>query len=276
MWAWLRRLFGRTAPVVPDHIELRINAPPPPHGADMHQTEVPSARGNLRGPLPAWPVAPPRTEPAPKIERRRVAFVIDVETTGFAPNDRIVALAAIRLIGLEMPPDGHYYLVFYLRKDNHPEAEAIHGWDDWTLRFQGLFATTAVELHRIFSAAALLICHNAEFDIAMLQSEFHTAGLPPLATKVSCTMLAARGRWPGQRASLDACLARIGQPRAGQRHGAFEDAFLTMNLYRFYHGAAQPYRLHTYPAPTNYRAPPPRPAGKLPRRVRKTWRPNSQ
>jgi hypothetical protein len=70
------------------------------------------------------PLAPPRPEPAPKIESPPIAFVIDIETTGLRPHDRTVALAAIRLIGLKMPPDGHYYLVFDPRKDNHPEAEA--------------------------------------------------------------------------------------------------------------------------------------------------------
>jgi DNA polymerase III epsilon subunit-like protein len=95
------------------------------------------------------PLAPSRPEPAPKIESPPIAFVIDIETTGLRPHDRTVALAAIRLIGLKMPPDGHYYLVFDPRKDNHPEAEAIHGWDDWTLRFQGLFAAVAMVARRL-------------------------------------------------------------------------------------------------------------------------------
>jgi DNA polymerase III subunit epsilon len=249
---WLSRLFGRAGQAVPERAEPHI---------DLGRAE---SRSTIQHIVPATTVATPR-------EDASTAFVIDVETTGLLPYDRIVALAAVRLIGLDAPTDGHYYLVFDPRKDNHPEAAALHGWDDWTLRFQDLFAAGAAELHRALSAATLLICHNAEFDMAMLQREFRKAGLPPLATPVSCTMMTARERWPGERATLDACLARIGQARAGRRHGAFEDAFLTMNLYRFYHGAAQPYRVPADPKPTNYRMPPPRPAGKLPRRTAKTW-----
>lgn len=266
MWGWLSRLFSRAPPAVLDHSNPHFDPRPSLPRDAMDRTEA-APDGN---PLPPQLIAAPPLKPT--IEGP-LAFVIDVETTGLAPYDRIVTLAAIKLIGLDMPPDGHFYLVFDPRKDNHPEAVTIHGWDDWTLRSQALFAATAIELHQVFSAASLLICHNTEFDMSMLQHEFRKAGLPPLTTKTFCTLTMARERWPGQRATLDACLSRIGLARTGQRHSAFEDAFLAMNLYRFYGGAERPYRMSTYPAPTNYCAPPPRPLGKLPRRTKKTWRP---
>ena len=78
--------------------------------------------------------------PSPAIGRRiQRVIVLDTETTGLLPYDRIVTLAAIRFEGVER--GDHIYRVYDPRKDSHPGALAVHGWDDWTLRFQDLFAT---------------------------------------------------------------------------------------------------------------------------------------
>lgn len=195
--------------------------------------------------------------------------VIDIETTGLQHYDRIISLAGISLIG-ESAQSSHIYLVFDPRKDSHPGARRMHGWDDWGLRFQDLFVDKAESLYASLSQAELLVFHNADFDLHFIQREFRKAGFPPLAVPVYCTMRKAREVWPGEKASLDSCLARIGLARKQAIHDAFEDALLTMNLYRYFIRAERPYSIETpYPKPTNLREAPPRPDGLLPRRTPK-------
>jgi DNA polymerase-3 subunit epsilon len=180
-----------------------------------------------------------------------------------------VSFASIQLAGDEMQEQGSY-LVFDPRRDSDPEAAKIHGWDDWTLRFQDLFQEHAKALHDHLSGADLLVMHNAEFDLHFVNREFRKVGLPPITVRAYCTMLQARSVWAGQPANLGACAARVGLSRSSLIHSAFEDAFLTMNIFRFLQGNKKIYRLTMdLPKPTNFRAAPARPEGKLPRRTTK-------
>lgn len=203
----------------------------------------------------------------------RTIVVIDTETTGLRPYDRVVTLAALRWV----EGSGDYtlrHLCFDPRKDSDPGALAIHGWDDWTTRFQDLFSEHAADLHTWLSAADLIVAHNAKFDLHYVQREFRKAGQPALAVPSFCTMDTARERWRGS-AGLDACIERLGLARRPGRHQASEDAFLTWNLFRHYHGQPAIPLPATWAAPDNFRTPEPRPEGPLPRRAIKRARDGS-
>ena len=209
--------------------------------------------------------------PAVHTRRKRV-IVLDTETTGVTPYDRIVTLGAIRLEGDEVGRALH--LVFDPRKDSHPQAFAVHGWCDWTTRFQDLFADLAPRIFDWLSWADEIVAHNADFDMHYVQRELRKAEAEQLSQPALCTMEMARERWYGEPAKLDACLQRIGMARQGQRHGALEDAVLTAGLYL--HMTGQKSRLldhlakpRTWPGPSNEKPCPPRPAGELPRRTPK-------
>ena len=208
------------------------------------------------GDLPAAPAA--HTRPMRTI-------VFDVETTGLARYDRIITLGAVRIEGNEIGKAFH--LVFDPRKDCHPGAAATHGWDDWTLRYQDLFADLAHLVFRWMCWADELVMHHAEFDLHYLQREFRKAEVGQLDKPAVCTMLQAREAWRGQSAKLDDCLTRIGRTRQGKRHGALEDAVLTAALYSHMRGMdCRVPTLQHWPAPINFKQPPPRPEGALPRR----------
>ena len=207
---------------------------------------------------------------APMRDARRV-LAIDIETTGIRPYDRVITLAAILLIDGEFTSDA-YHLIFDPRMDNEPEAAQVHGWDDWTLRFQDLFADLAPAVHQILSDCDLLVAHNAEFDTYYLNRELRKAGFSQITHPICCTLQLARDAWPGQRASLDACIKRIGLSRTQSRHSAFEDAFLAGNVYRYFIGRTSYRRLDTCPIPTNLCPALPRPEGLLPRRSPKRRR----
>lgn len=194
-------------------------------------------------------------------------IILDTETTGFQRYDKIIALAALRTRSTGSDAE-FLYRCFDPRKDSHPGALRVHGWDDWTTRFQDLFADHATELHSWLSEADLLVMHNAEFDLHFVNREFRKCGLPPLSAPAYCTLQQARVRWPGG-AGLDACAKRLGLERIAAKHHPLEDAFLTWNLYRYFHGAPLIALRENWPEPENLRPAPPRPTGELPRRSAK-------
>lgn len=194
-------------------------------------------------------------------------IVLDTETTGLLPYDRIITLAAICMEGGKVLTRG-LHLIFDPRKDSHPQAEAVHGWDNWTTRYQDLFADHAADIRAWLSWGDKLVMHNAEFDMRYVQRELRKAEQSPLEHMIHCTLEGARRTWANQRCGLDDCVQRIGIPRRPVRHNALEDCFLTAALYLHMHGHAftMPTPAH-WPGPTNLRACEPRPAGALPRRT---------
>ncbi len=195
-------------------------------------------------------------------------FAIDVETTGLHSRDRIVTLALVGVTGYRVEGTC-YYAIFDPGKKSHPEAEKVHGWSDWTLRHQSSFKNLAAGFHKLLSEADMLIGHNIAFDLGFLNREFEMCGLPPISTKNFCTMLAYRDKFPGQRASLTACMAAIGLQRRSKTHNAIEDALMAANLYGWMHGQREYKSIpEDNPLPGNFVVPPPVPEGVLPRRKR--------
>lgn len=209
--------------------------------------------------------------PAVHTRAKRI-IVLDTETTGVQRYDRIVTLGAVRLEGGEVGKALH--LVFDPRKDSHPEALSIHGWDDWTTRYQDLFADWAPRIFDWLSWADEIVAHNAAFDMHYVQRELRKAEVDQLSQPTICTMEMSRAKWRGQSAKLDDCISRIGLSRIEKRHGALEDAALTAGLLVSMSG--QNSRLieilkkaRRWPGPTNAKPAPPRPEGELPRRAPK-------
>jgi DNA polymerase III subunit epsilon len=167
------------------------------------------------------------------LERYRRIIVLDTETKGVQRYDKIVSLGAVSIENGALLTRRAMHLVFDPRKDSDPAALAIHGWDNWALRHQDLFASLAPGIHRWLSWAELIVCHNADFDMHYLQRDFRKSEHPQLDVEVFCTMKAARSHWPQQSARLDDVLARIGLGRNGRLHGALEDALLTAGVFIF-------------------------------------------
>ncbi|PWL19736.1 DNA polymerase III subunit epsilon [Falsochrobactrum shanghaiense] len=203
--------------------------------------------------------------PAVHTRKKRV-IVVDTETTGVLPFDRIITIGAVKVEGDELQRQS-LHLIFDPRKDSHPQAEAVHGYDNWMTRYQDLFADLAAPLRKWFSWADEIVAHNAEFDMRYIQREFRKAEVDMLDHPIYCTMERAREIWRGESAKLDHCLSKIGLSRVGQRHGALEDAYLTAGLYLHQQGVKKPLpRVKSWYPPKNLKPFPERPSGDLPRR----------
>ncbi|RVU20127.1 3'-5' exonuclease [Methylobacterium oryzihabitans] len=199
-------------------------------------------------------------------------LALDVEATGLRERDRIVSLGLVAVEAAALtgpaPPLRLCHLVFDPGRRSHARAEALHGYDDWTLRHQDPIDAHLPALAGLIEAADLVVAHNAAFDLGLLDRELARAGLPPLAVPRYCTWEAYRRRGEKGRESLAAVCARFGVARAGPRHGALEDAWLALRAYLWLQACPVDLpRLDglTLP-PANLRPVPPRPEGRLPPR----------
>jgi DNA polymerase-3 subunit epsilon len=226
-------------------------------------------RGNSGAKPAAEPIA---TAPDWLTRLPSSVLVCDVETTGLTSADRVVSFAGI---GLKTAPlaSGQFelaysHLIFDPGRKSHPQAERVHGYSDWVLRFQDPFSVYAEEIWRFISSHDLIVAHNASFDVSFINRELMLAGLPALSQPVYCTMEHYRSLGIGGSASLDAVCARINLARTTNLHGALEDAWLAMQIYLVL--SKCPLRADlpaTVPlVPTNFHEPPPPLDGPTPRR----------
>jgi DNA polymerase-3 subunit epsilon len=160
-------------------------------------------------------------------------IVFDTETTGLDPRDghRLVEFAGIELV--ERVPTGRV-LHFHMNpgRPMPAEAQAVHGLTDEFLADKPAFAAKAGELCA-FLADAVLVAHNAAFDLRFLNFELERCGRAAIdASLVVDTLELARKRFPGAKHSLDALCLRFQIDRSARVvHGARIDAELLAEVY---------------------------------------------
>jgi DNA polymerase-3 subunit epsilon len=182
--------------------------------------------------------------------------VFDTETTGLSISDRIVQIAGLRIAGGRLTGEEFDTLVNPGRPIP-PGATDIHGITDAMVKDAPDVATALRGFHH-FTEDAVLIAHNAPFDMGLLRAA-EAESRKHFPNRVMDTVLLSAMIW-GQGAphSLDAICERLGITiPAGQRHTAMGDAqataqaFLKMlpaleakGITRFEHvlGQAQKYR----------------------------------
>ncbi len=169
-------------------------------------------------------------------------IVLDTETTGLDPlsGDRVVEIGALELVNhLATGRVFHHYL--NPQRPMNPEAEAIHGLSDAFLADKPVFAAIA-DAFEAFVGDAVLVIHNAPFDMKFLNAERRRMGRPewPMSRAID-TIPMARRRFPGAQANLDALCRRFGIDNSGrEKHGALLDAELLAEVYLELIGGRQP------------------------------------
>ncbi len=160
-------------------------------------------------------------------------IVFDTETTGLDPKDghRLVEFAGIELH--ERVATGRV-IHFHVNpgRPMPPEAEAVHGLTDEFLADKPPFRSMAPQLLD-FLGDAVLVAHNAGFDMRFLNHELEAAGFAQLdGGRVIDTLELARKRLPGAKHTLDALCSRFGIDRSARvLHGALIDAELLAEVY---------------------------------------------
>ena len=160
-------------------------------------------------------------------------IVFDTETTGLSPlnGDRIVEIGCVELDNkVETGRTFHSY--FNPGRPMPSDAEAVHGLSDRFLSDKPAFADVCEELLS-FIGESPMIAHNDGFDFGFINHELGQCGRPSVCmSRMVCTLVLARQKFPGAKHSLDALCVRFGVDRSQRiKHGALLDAQLLAQVY---------------------------------------------
>jgi DNA polymerase-3 subunit epsilon len=162
--------------------------------------------------------------------------VIDFETTGFSPkkHDRVVEVGVVHVSSDGVIED-HWATLVNPQRDMG--ATSVHGIGAGDVMRAPTFEQLAPHLLSAM-AGRTLVAHNARFDLAFLEYEFHRAGLPlSPGIPILCTMeLSSRFLRGTSRKLVDCCKAAGIDKQAV--HSAQSDALATAELLAYYLRAA--------------------------------------
>jgi DNA polymerase III epsilon subunit family exonuclease len=154
--------------------------------------------------------------------------VVDVETTGLEPEDRITEVAALRLE--ELNEVGRFHSLVNPGIHIPPTASAISGIDDAMVSTAPAFPAVWPRLEHLLDDA-VFVAHNAPFDLHFLSAERKRAGLEAWKGPVIDTLRLARNTYTLPGYSLKA-LHRSLELEDPPAHRALADAITTAGLLR--------------------------------------------
>ncbi len=163
-----------------------------------------------------------------------VLLALDFETTGLdSGRDRVIEVGAVRFRLDEAGSCVEEGALACLVDPGMPipaASRSIHGISDADVEGAPAFAAvlpTLVELAR----EAVIVAHNAPFDLAFLNAELARLGRPRADNKRADTVLLARRAFPGRASYRLVNLAASLGIAAGAAHRALDDARTCMRLY---------------------------------------------
>lgn len=242
------------APVPMDRLEAWLSEPPDPAQPDLTGHEIlaahatgtwPEALGDQSRLVLPLPLAPDRRDEAGltydfALSRRGAAssrladltcVVFDTETTGLDPaTDRIVQIAGVRIARGRLTGERFDTLVDPGRPIP-PGSTAVHGITDAMVAGAPDMTTALTAFHH-FAEDAVLVAHNAPFDLGFLRQVALETGAH-FDNRVLDTVLLSAMLW-GQGAphSLDALTERLGiEIPPEDRHTAMGDTLATAQAY---------------------------------------------
>ncbi len=161
------------------------------------------------------------------------SIIFDTETTGLDPaaGDRVIEIACVEL-HRDLPTGRTFHALIDPERDIPEEATRIHGYRRSHLQGKPRFGELVDEF-LAFIEDAPLIAHNAPFDFSFLDAELRRAGRPPLdPTRMICTLVLAKTRFPGLPNSLDSLCRRYDIDLSERTsHNALLDCRLLSDVY---------------------------------------------
>ncbi len=168
-------------------------------------------------------------------------IVFDTETTGLSPvtGDRLVEIGCVEIVN-HVETGRHFHAYVNPGRPMPSEAEAVHGLSDVFLSDKPAFADICGDLLD-FIGDSPMIAHNATFDFGFINHELQLCGRDPVCmSRMVCTLMLARQKFPGAKHSLDALCTRFGVDRSIRvKHGALIDAQLLAQVYVELRGGRQ-------------------------------------
>ena len=160
-------------------------------------------------------------------------IIFDTETTGLYPQegDRITEIGCVEVIDL-IPTGKDLRRLINPERDIPKEVQAVTGHTWEMLKDEPKFADVCGEFLD-FVGDAVLVAHNAKFDMGFINMELERCGKPAIPqSRFKDTAAMARARFPGASASLDALCKRFEiSLESRTKHGALIDAYLLAEVY---------------------------------------------
>ena len=164
---------------------------------------------------------------------KNVSFaILDVETTGFFhfSGDRICEIGILRI--KDGKEEGTYNsLINPLRPIPVPVSQ-ITGITDDMVKNSRTFSEAAEDIMAIIKDA-VIVCHNAPFDLGFINSHLKQTGLPALDNPVIDTLVLARRyfKFPGNALGE---IARYLDLRHNDKHRAMGDVLVTRLIFEHF------------------------------------------
>lgn len=153
--------------------------------------------------------------------------VVDVETTGLSARygDRVIEIGLLRG---EKGREITFESFVNPERPISPRATAVHGITQEMVEPAPRFAELADQVWQLLDGA-VLVAHNAPFDLSFLNAERRFLDLPPLPNPVLDTLALARRHFYFPRNSLGAIALELGlAPEI--RHRALADVLTTWEV----------------------------------------------
>lgn len=157
---------------------------------------------------------------------------LDTETTGISVKNKhkIIEIGCVEVVnGSETGRTYHTYL--NPDREIDKEAEGVHGISLDSLQDKPRFNEISADFLK-FIANSTLVIHNATFDINFLNYELELCHLTKIENPVIDTLILARKKYVGERASLDALCKKFEVDLSSRNmHGALLDAGLLAKVF---------------------------------------------
>ena len=161
-----------------------------------------------------------------------VPFVVfDTETTGLSPDaDGVIEIAGIRISGGIVQENDHFHSLVNPVRPIPYDAQQVHGITDEAVSNAQMFEVVLPQFLG-FVDDAVLVAHNADFDIRFLNKTLESMGWGAWDKPVVCTMLLSRMLFSGERRhDLGSVATRLELPPQ-ERHRALGDALQTARVF---------------------------------------------
>ena len=144
-------------------------------------------------------------------------IALDLETTGLSPTRHEIRELAVVPFGID--DDHTEHVLCFTPADFHPSPRPAT-------------RSRLVELLRAIGDNAVLVAHNAAFDLAFLAEALRRARVSPFVLRAYCTLRLARALLPGLPRYDLAALREALHLKGGQPHVALADARAVAALFK--------------------------------------------